>query len=104
MFCETCKDPIGDSEAIIVSGVQSGKRYLVHRPTTPDKAMCFRWGVNGAAQQSIQSKVTLAVSKARELWDIRLALEVGLDQPGCESAGVSWDAVRAARTAARRRR
>jgi hypothetical protein len=99
--CENCGDPLGDSEALVVTGVDTGRVHYVHRPSSPERAMCFRWGVNGAEKQHISLKSPPTYDPAR--YDVALAMGMGLDRSACEAVGVPWAAVMAARQARRAR-
>lgn len=97
--CENCGDPLGDSEALVVEGVDTGRVHFVHRPSTPERAMCFRWGVNGAEKQRISLKVPPVYDP--EPYNVQLAVECRLDQTAVEAVGLSWSAVMAQRRGGR---
>ena len=103
--CDSCRDSVdfADGGAIAVTGNESGRTHFVHRPSTPDRSMCFRWGVNGREQQSLDAARSDPAA-IREGFDVLLAMEVGLDERGCKAVGVSWARVREVRAAGRRRR
>lgn len=101
--CANCGDPLGDSEAIRVTGRKSGNVYFVHRPSSPGvKSMCFHYTVFGADVTTISPVVRTEfdLDKAH----VELAIECGLDEMACKAAGVSYAAVRAQREANRQRR
>ena len=100
--CYSCNDPLGDSEALIVTGQESDRIHYVHRPSTRGKELCFTHGVQGQDSHSIAPKVVVPYEPtARQ--NVTLALHVGLDRRGCELVGVSYGAVQAARRGGGRR-
>lgn len=73
---------------MVVTGVDSGRVHYVHRPSTVERAMCFRFSVNGAEKQRIALKTPPVWD--REASDIQLANELRLDRTACEALGLSW--------------
>jgi len=100
--CYSCSDPLGDSEALIVTGNRSDRIHYVHRPTTRGKELCFTNGVQGADSHSIAPKVVVPYEPDPRQ-DVTLALHLGLDRRACEAVGVNYSAVVRARSGGGRR-
>ena len=106
VVCDNCHEALGDSEALRATGVHSGKTWYVHRPSASGlRSMCFRFGVNAAANVRIASVRPTGPTEAERLrYDIALAREVGLDERGCEAVGLDWSLVQRAQRTDRRGR
>lgn len=56
--CLNCGDPLGDSEALRVTGTETGRTWFVHRPSSKGNAsMCFRYAVFGESANRIEEVV-----------------------------------------------
>jgi hypothetical protein len=84
---------LGDSEALEVTGVTTGRVHYVHRPTVPRRELCFPNGVMGRDSHTIRLKMTGSTYEGPSDADLTLALHIGLDDVACRAVGLDYRAV-----------
>jgi hypothetical protein len=100
--CLACNDPLGDHEAMVVTGNRSTRVHYVHRPSTRERELCFTNAVQGRDSHSIALKVAPEYTPSHRQ-DVTLALHLGLDKRACAAVGLDYGELVARRTGGGRR-
>jgi hypothetical protein len=103
--CENCREPLGDSDYVTVTGRKTNRVWFVHKPSHPHRGMCFRFFTASAEQVAIGPGTVMVFDPEKDavVWNVQLAREIGLDERACEAVGLDWQMVRDARRESNRR-
>lgn len=88
-LCDTCRDPLGDSDALTVTGRKTGRVWFVHRPSTPGRGMCFRYMDLSRSTTEIGGMVFDQEAQVTT-WDLELARSMALDERACQAVGLNY--------------